>query len=384
MVERVDKALTTAVVWHGPGALGQLAGEIAKLGGQRVGIITDPGVAKAGLLERVAKAAGGVVFSYAEVVPEPSYELAGVAATFLRENRCDLVIGLGGGSSIDVAKMAALLMTNPGDASDYFGLNKVPQRGLPVIAIPTTAGTGSETSPASVFVDPRDHTKKGVRSDFVLPAAAILDPLLTLSLPQALTASTGIDALTHAIECYTALAATVVSDMAAEKGMELVGAHLRTAYSNGQDLAARQGMLMGSYIAGISLAIANVGAAHGLAQAMGGLHHVPHGVANALFLPYVMEFNRMACQAKYARVAALLGERVEGLSQYEAALKAVEAVRRLTLDLHLPQHLREVGVPEDGLDALAQRCLETQGRVMNNNPRTVNLAEAREILRRAY
>jgi alcohol dehydrogenase class IV len=378
MANQVGKFVTTQVIHHGPGALAQLDREIARLGGGPVGLLTDRGVVQAKLHEQVLASLRATAFTFDQISAEPSYEVADQCVAFLRERGCVVVIALGGGSVIDTAKMAAVLVVNGGRVPDYWGPDRVPKAGLPVIAIPTTAGTGSEVSPASVFIDPGDQAKKGVRSD------AILDPTLTLSLPQGLTASTGIDALTHAIECYTALATTLIGDLAAERAIELIGRHLPVAYANGKDLEARTGMLMGSLLAGMALAVANTGACHALAQSVGGMISVAHGVGNALFLPYVMEFNRLACREKYARVAALLGEPVAGLSLDEASGRAVSAVRRLTQELRLPQRLREVGVREEQLQTLAQRCLETQFRLVANNPRTLSLEEAEEILRKAY
>lgn len=384
MVGRVSEFATPKVVYHGPGALAQLDAEIRRLGGERVGLITDPGIVKAGICERVLESTEIDIHCCDQAEPEPSYELVAGCVDFMREHHCDLVIGLGGGSSMDTAKMAAVLMKNEGGVTDYWGANRVPGPGIPLIAIPTTAGTGSEASPAAVFVDPTDGTKKGVRSGFLLPEVAILDPTLTLTLPQPLTAATGVDALTHAIECYTSPRATLISDMAAERSIELIGEHLLRAYARGDDIVARTGMLMASYLAGITLSIANVGIVHALAQTLGGIHGVRHGVANSLFLPYAMEFNRIGCREKYANVAALLGENVEGLSLDEASRKAVKVVRRLTQDLRLPQRLGELDIPEDSLDLVAQRCLETQGRIATNNPRVLSLEEAKEILHRAY
>ncbi|MBW2124019.1 MAG: iron-containing alcohol dehydrogenase, partial [Deltaproteobacteria bacterium] len=236
MAERVDKFLANRVLHHGPGALGQLDREIRRLGGTRIGLVTDPGVVEAGIAERVLEEIKGEVFSFEEAQPEPSYEVVDRCVDFLKEKSCDLVIALGGGSSMDCGKMAAVMIRNTGKVTDYFGADRVPNPGLPVIAIPTTAGTGSEASPACVFVDPKEGVKKGVRSDFILPEAAILDPLLTLGLPQALTASTGMDALTHAIEAYTSLKATILSDMVAEQSIRLIREHLPVTNSNGNDL----------------------------------------------------------------------------------------------------------------------------------------------------
>jgi len=384
MADKIGKFLTTRIIHHGPGALGKLDGEIGRSGATRVGIVTDRGVVEAGIVERVLAEVKAATFTFDEVQPDPSYELVGRCVAFLKDTRCDLVIGVGGGSSMDTAKMAAVMMRNTGDVPDFFGRDRIPKPGLPVIAIPTTAGTGSEVSPAAVFVDPRDRSKKGVRSDFLLPEAAILDPVLTLTLPQPLTASTGIDALTHAIEAYSASQAALMSDLAAERSIQLIGGNLLSAYARGDDLSAREGMLMGSFLAGIALAVAGVGAVHALAHVLGGTHRIGHGVANALFLPYVMEFNRIGCREKYAKVAALLGERVEGLSLDDASLKAIESVRRLNRDLRIPQLLRDLQIPQDSLDLIAERCMETQGRILANNPRVLSLEEARQILRRAY
>jgi alcohol dehydrogenase class IV len=372
------------VVRHGPGALECLDEEIRKLGASRPALVTDPGLVRAGGTERVRAASSLPLAVFDQVEPEPPYSVVEQCSGFLKEQQCDLVIGLGGGSSLDVAKMAAAMVANAGSVADYWGVGRLPKRGLPVIAIPTTAGTGSEVSPAAVFKDPIDKAKKGVRSDLLLPRVAILDPLLTLGLPPMLTASTGMDALIHAIEAYTSPKATLTSDGMAEQAMKLIGANLRLAYSQGDSLAARNAMLIGSFFAGLALAEVNVGAVHALAQALGGRYPVAHGVANALFLPYVMAFNRPACEGKYAAVAALLGEPVQGLGLADASARAVQAAQRLVQDLRLPRTLRELNVPEQALDEIAQACMATQGRNLTNNARPVTLEDARTLLQSAY
>jgi alcohol dehydrogenase class IV len=361
-----------------------LDGEIRKFGGTRAGLVTDPGIVKAGVSQRVLDAANAKVFPYEGVEPEPTYELIDGCVEFLREKGCDLVIGLGGGSAMDCAKMAAVLMKNTGKVTDYWGADRIPHPGIPVIAIPTTAGTGSEASPACVFVDPGDGVKKGVRSDFIIPEVAILDPLLTLGLPQGLTASTGVDALTHAIEVYTSLRANLISDMVAEESIRLIGEHLRVAYANGNDVSARYGMLMASFLGGVCLASSNVGAVHVLAHTLGGIYRVPHGIANALLLPYVMEFNRIACRERSVRIASFLGERIEGLSLDMASQRAVECVKNLTRDVGIPQRLRDLNIPEDSIDLIAERSIETGQRLLANNPRAMSVEEAKELLRKAY
>ena len=285
---------------------------------------------------------------------------------------------------MDTAKMAAVLVTNPGKVTDFFGVDRVPNPGIPVIAIPTTAGTGSEVSTAAVFLDTEAQAKRGLRSDHLLPRLAILDPLLTVSLPPHLTASTGIDALTHAIEGYTNTISTMMSEMMAEKAIELIEKNLRAAFADGEDISARYGMLMGSYVSGINLAIASVNVIHALAHTLGGTYRIAHGVANSLFLPYVMEFNRISCRDKFAKVASLLGEDVAGLSTDEASIKAIEAVRKLIADLNIPQHLSELDIPTEAIDLIPERCMETQGRLIALNPRTTGLEDLRQIVQDAY
>lgn len=384
MATKVDTFATTPIVYHGAGALEKLPGVIENLGAQRPAVFTDPGVVSAGVLDQLLSVLKEKPACFTDVEPEPPETLVETTVQFLKSNNCDLVIALGGGSVIDTAKMAAALMGNPGSIHDYWGLDKVTRPGLPLIAIPTTAGTGSEVTPAAVFRDTTANVKKGVRSLPLFPRLAILDPLLTVSLPQGPTASTGVDALTHAIEAYTAKNLTLMSDMAAEKAIEMIAANLLKAFKDGGDLAAREGMLIGSYLAGISFGVANVGAVHSIAQTIGGMYKVAHGTANAVLLPYVMAFNRVACVEKYARVAELMGENIAGLSAEEASLSAVESVRKLTKELQIPQHVSELGIKEDAIDDIAKACLESQGRLLVLNVREAGIEEVRQILKEAF
>lgn len=384
MIDTISRFLTTGVIHHGPGSLTQLEVEFSKYNVKCAGFVTDPGVVKAGIKEKVLEELQTNTVWFEDVLPEPPAELVGKCVTFLKKHSCDIVVGIGGGSSLDTAKMAAVMLGNPGSVTDYFGANRIPESGLPVIAIPTTAGTGSEVSPAAVFVDPSDGAKKGVRSDFIMPTAAILDPVLTLTLPQHLTAATGLDALTHAIECYTAPRATIISDLAAETSIRLIGEHLRTAYGSGNNIDARYGMLMASYFAGLSLSIANVGAVHAFAQTLGGLYKISHGLANALFLPYIMDFNRISCRKKFRKIAILLGESIGEISIDDAALRAVEAVRRLNHDLNIPQHIQELDIAQECVERIPPLCMEAQRRLLDNNARTLSLEDARQIMKQAY
>jgi alcohol dehydrogenase class IV len=380
----VAKFITTPIVYHGVGALEKLAEESAKWKCKQPAVVTDPGVVNAGLLTRVIDSLRQDPIIFKEVEPEPSTTLADQCANFLKENKCDLVIGLGGGSAIDTAKMAASLAAAGGSVLEYWGTDKTVEDSLPVIAIPTTAGTGSEVTAVAVFKNPVNQIKRGFKSDVLLPNAAILDPILTLSLPQNMTASTGMDALTHAIEAFTTNATTLMSDMVAERAIFIIGHNIRRAFFEGDNLEAREGMLMGSYLAGIALAVAGVGAVHSFAHTLGGMYGVPHGTSNAMLLPYVMDFNRKDCVEKYARIALLLGEPVEGFTSEKASHTAVDAIRRLKNELRIPQKIRNLGIQKDCIDKVAHNCLETQVGTLSLNAKKINLVDAKRILSGAY
>lgn len=384
MVAKVSRLSGPKVLYHGPGALAELDTAIGVLGGERIALVTDPGLVEAGLVDQARASSEHELLLWAGVEPDPPYELVHQCVDFIKENGCDLVVGLGGGSSMDVAKMSAVMVANEGEVTDYWGADRIPKPGLPVIAIPTTAGTSSELSPAAVFTDADAQAKRGIRSDYLLADIAIADPVLTLGLPQPLTAATGMDALTHAIEAYVSKGATLVSDAMAEQGIALIGEYLRAAYAKGESLPARTGMMAGCVFAGKALGEAGVGIVHSLAHVLGGQFQIPHGVANALLLPYVMEFNRIGCREKYAYVASLLGENVQDLSLDQASRRGVEAVRTLSKDVNIPQRLRELDVPKDALGNVAKVCLETQARILANDPRTISLEEAIQILHTAY
>lgn len=375
--------LTTPVVFHGPGALSKLRHILGQLGSRRPAVVTDPGLVEAGILSRLIDVLEEEPSCFTDVRPEPPDTMVMLCTEFLRSHNADVVIGLGGGSAIDVAKLAAVMLGNKGQVSDYWGVEKVPNSGIPFIAIPTTAGTGSEVTPAAVFSDTATHTKKGVRSSVLQPKATILDPLLTLSVPPAVTAATGVDALTHAIEAYTSRDCTLLNEFFAEKAISLISRHLYAAYSDGNSVADREGMLMGSYLAGLAFAIANVGTVHAIAQTLGGLYPVPHGVANAVMLPYVMEFNRTHCADKYARIGELLGV-AQNASNETIAAGSVSAVRALTRSVGIPQNLRELEIPKEKLSTLAELCVETQGRLLMLNPREATVDDIRSILLQAY
>ena len=370
----------------GCAAFESLADHVKGLGGRRPLIVLDKNLSKSGFRERAqaALAAGSLkaVF-FDKVEPEPLLELADEGTEVARRGKCDIVVGIGGGSAMDVAKAVAALLPNKGRAIDFLGLNKVPGPGIPTIMVPTTAGTGSEVTFTAVFLRKNLNKKEGMNSPYLYPTLALLDPTLTLSLPPQPTAATGIDALCHAVESYTSVNASPMSEMVSLEAIRLIAENLRTCVHNGRNLEARENMLLGSLYAGLGLANAGVGAAHSLSYPLGGKYGTSHGVANTLMLPRVMDFNVPSAQEKFAVIAEIMGESTEGLPLREAAYLAVDAVESLIEDCGIFTTLRELGVPEEDFPELARIAL-TVVRPLENNPRKVTFEQAVEIYRAAY
>ncbi|MCL6560971.1 MAG: iron-containing alcohol dehydrogenase [Firmicutes bacterium] len=372
------------VVYLGKGALEHLNQEVKRFNVEKALLITDGGVQAAGMDKGIVQMIEGVgvqVDVFAEVEAEPSTETVDRVGRLVRENGYQLLIALGGGSPMDVTKAASVLATNGGSIKDYVGIELIPQRGLPTIFIPTTSGTGSEVTQNAIFAFKEEQVKKGIVSRYLLPTVAVVDPALTLSCPPGVTAATGVDALVHAVESYTALKANLQTDIYALEAIRLISANLRTAVANGSDLEAREKMAMGSYFAGVSLANAGVGAVHALAYPLGGKFHVSHGVSNALLFAPVMEFNCVANLTKFARVAEAMGEPVAGKSLREAALLAVKAISELVADVGIPQSLRDVGVGEEDIEFLTLSA-EKQTRLLTNNPRVMTRKDIETIYRK--
>jgi len=275
------------------------------------------------------------------------------------------------------------LAVNDGKARDYQGVGLVPKPGLPTIMIPTTAGTGSEVTWTAVFTDRKAKTKGGINSPYLYPDLALLDPELTLTVPPEITASTGMDALCHAVESFTSVKASPMSDMVALEAIGLIAEYLPQAVADGRNIEARENMLLASLLAGLGLANAGVTAVHALSYPLGAIYGVPHGLANALLLPHVMRFNCLGNPDKFALIAEIMGEDVEGLSPREAAKVAPEAVAELMDDLRLPEGLQFLNIPEDSLGRLAEKALALT-RVMENNPRTMTPEDAVAIYEEAY
>lgn len=349
-------------------------------------VVTDPGVVQAGIAARVlevVRSSCGCAELYSEIESDPDIGTADRCAEAAKAVGCDFIVAVGGGSALDVAKAAAILVTNGGKAEDYLGIERVPERGLPKVLIPTTAGTGSEVTNVCVLSLTEQRTKKGIVSRHLFADAAIIDPGLMASLPPHITASTGMDALTHAIEAYLSRFSTPWTDLYAIEAVSLIGTHLRKAVFDGGDLVAREKMAMASCYAGLAFGNAATGMVHGIAMSLGGQFHIPHGVANAVMLPFVMEWNAVSRLEKYAHLAAAVKEPIHGLSPRRAAEQAVRAVRELSADIGIPQSLRELGLTRDDLEALARDAM-TNSRQIAPNPRNVTLDEVMGILQRAF
>ncbi len=275
------------------------------------------------------------------------------------------------------------MVTNGGKAEDYIGLEKVKTAGLPTIMIPTTAGTGSEVTFTAVFTMREKKRKGGINSRFMYPDVALLDPELTLTLPSQPTATTGIDALTHAIEAYTSLQSNPMSDMVAKNAITLIGSNLRRVMNDGQNRQARYNMLLGSLMGGLALAGAGVGACHALAYSLGAFFDIPHGLANAVLLPYIMEYNAEHADAKYAQVGSLMKSGAVSGSVDAPLRPGVQVVRKLTQDVGIPQSLKEMDIPESAIEDMAEMAM-TVARPLENNPRKVTKDDAIKIYESAF
>jgi len=382
---RLSALLAPNKTMLGKGAVGETGKEIKILGGKRALIVTDPGVMKAGLISSVAhalKAEGIDVEIYDRVEAEPPARVVDEASEVARKGRFDVIVGFGGGSSLDVAKGVAVMATNRGKIVDHVGVNMITSRGLPKVLIPTTAGTGSEATWVCVVTDEEANTKKSLYSHLLLPEVAILDPAVTTSMPPAITAFTGFDAFVHAVESYVSVNATPYTRIMAHEALRLITANLPVAYAKGDDLRARYNMLLASNLAGMAFASGGLGACHGLAYPLGTEFHMPHGKSNALMIAHVMAFNCMASLERYAEVAVAMGENIAGLSIYEAAAKSVDAVKRLLAAVNISSRLSDYGIGEKDVPKLVEGALK-QSRFYVPNPRNLIEADIEAIYRKA-
>jgi len=372
----------------GSGASEQVGEESRKLGVEKGLIVTDEVLLKLGILDNIKRALSQakVQFAiYSGVFTEPTVEFVQEGLKTYKENGCDFLLAVGGGSAIDTAKAIAVMVTNAGSIEDYQGLNKIPKGGVTLIAIPTTAGTGSEVTRYTIITDTRRDVKMLITSPFLIPQKAIVDPLLTLSMPRGLTAAVGIDALTHAIEAYVSVKAQPMSDILCLSAIELISGNLRQAWSNGNNIEAREKTMLGALQAGIAFSNSSVALVHGMSRPIGAYFHVAHGVSNAALLGVVTEFSLIGNPTRYARIAKAMGENVEHLTILEAADLAAKSIKRLVKDIKIPS-LQELGVDKEKLDKLAPKMAEDAiaSGSPANNPRQATKEEIIELYTLAY
>ena len=374
--------LPTKIV-YGPGCLPSLLDELALYGGTRPIIVTDKGVRNAGILDKITAILNEGKINYIVydgVEPNPKDVNVEEGAKIAREFNSDSIIAIGGGSPIDCAKSIGVLLAHNGDKIKKYEGKTAATKPLPLlITIPTTSGTGSELTFSSVITDTENNYKMTVKSQYTAAKVAICDPELTLSLPSHITASTGMDALTHAIEAYTATCSEPISDAVALYAIELIFNNLLTAVNEGSNLDARSGMLLGSMLAGIAFSHSDVASVHCIAESLGGVYDLPHGVCNAIFLPYVMEYNTDYCIERYARIAKAMG--FDFINEKEGAQKAVEAVKKLALDVKLPL-FSSLKVNTEDFDRLADMSLRNIS--TESNPRPMTKEDYLTVIKNAY
>lgn len=354
---------------------------IKQLGGSKPLVVIDPGLKNGGLDIKITAPLddSGIAYTvYDSVDPEPGLRLADQGTEIARINSCNCVVGVGGGSAMDVAKAIAILLTNGGKAVDYLGLGKIKKPGVPKIMVPTSAGTGAEVTFTAVFINEETGSKAGMNGDPLYPDAAILDPTLTVSLPPHVTATTGIDALTHALEAYTSIQAHPVSEMYSLEAIDLICTNIRSAFADGRNIEARSNMLLGSLLGGKALATAGVGLVHAMAYPLGGMFGIPHGLANAVLLPFVTEYNLIGDLKKHGALAPFFGFDVTNLPLREAAELTVEGLFQLNGDLRIPASLSVLNIDKEKIPEMADIAL-TVARPVENNPRQPTKEDIIEI-----
>ena len=375
---------TTRLVFA-PGSSASLGREAAAVGAARALVVCDPGITRLGLAGRALeslRAAGITAAAFDGLSENPRDGECCAAAEKARETGAQLIVGLGGGSAMDAAKAAAALATNGGTVKDWEDPRELEREPLPLLCVPTTSGTGSEVTFVAVITDEVNHYKMALRGRALAPRTALLDPELTVTMPPALTAATGMDALSHAVEAFTCKAANPVSDGLALQAVRMIARHLRTAVADGDDLDARAGMLLGSTIAGMAFANSTVGAVHSLGESLGGLYDTPHGVAIAVFLPHIFRFNAAADPGRHAEVARALldGEGAgDAAGTAEAGARALEELAR---DIGIPALAELPGVTPADFEQLAETSAAAGCSLAN--PRPIDRDDYVAILRRAY
>lgn len=382
-----EKLTFAPISYTGWDSLSHLVEEVNRFNVNKILVITDPFLQDIGLTDKVTaplKEAGYATDVYTEVVPEPPLVVGEKLVAYTRDHQFDMVIGVGGGSALDLTKLAGTIAAHEGDVADYLnltGTRQITKKGLPKILIPTTSGTGSEVTNISVLS--LETTKDVVTHDFLLADVAIVDPALTMSLPPKVTAATGVDALTHAIEGYVSKNASPVTDALALQAIRLISQSIRTAVSNGNDKHARIDLSYGSYLAGLAFFNAGVAGVHALAYPLGGQFHIAHGDSNAVLLPYVMGYIRQDCEKRMKDIYDAMGFSSTNLSQEEAAYRCVDELKRLVEDVGIPSSLKGFDIGENALTSLTKDAIK-QTRLLARSPMPLHEEDIYTIYRAAF
>ncbi len=384
----MNRIVLNETSYYGAGCRSVIADEIKKRGYKKVLLVTDKDLIRFGVaakIEEVLAGAGIPYEIYSEIKANPTIQNVKQGIEAFKKSGADCMVALGGGSSIDTAKAIGIITNNPefADVRSLEGVADTRHKAVPTFAVPTTAGTAAEVTINYVITD-EEHKKKMVCVDpNDIPTCAVIDCELMMSMPKGLTAATGMDALTHAIESYITPGAWTMSDMFEEKAIELIHQHLYNAVENGQDVVARNGMAEAQYIAGMGFSNVGLGIVHSMAHPLGAFYDTPHGVANALLLPYVMEYNAESpSRAKYLGIAKAMGVDTKGMSVDEGVAAAIKAVRDLSLSIRIPQHLHEIGVKEEDIPDLAVAAFNDV--CTGGNPRPTSVAEIEKLYHIAF
>ncbi|MFZ2959920.1 MAG: iron-containing alcohol dehydrogenase [Candidatus Ozemobacteraceae bacterium] len=372
------------VSFMGIGSAKETGGQVKALGAVKALLVTDKGIAATGMADKIKKQveeAGVKVVIFDGAEPNPTDKNVNDGVKIYKENKCDSIISLGGGSSHDCAKGVGMVIGNGGNIRDFEGVNKTTKPMPPFVAINTTAGTASEMTRFCIITNTDTHVKMAIVDWRCTPNIAINDPLLMVGKPPALTAATGMDALTHAVEAYVSTIATPITDACAIKAIELVAEYLRPAVANGDNLEARDKMAYAEYLAGMAFNNASLGYVHAMAHQLGGFYNLPHGVCNAILLPSVCEFNMIANPKRFADIAMAMGENVHGFSVMEAAAAGIAAIRKLAADVGIPSGLKALNVKEQDLKTMAGNAQKDA--CMATNPRKATIEQVVEIYKAA-
>ncbi|PKN66192.1 MAG: alcohol dehydrogenase [Deltaproteobacteria bacterium HGW-Deltaproteobacteria-15] len=379
----------TPLIQFGFDTIKQLGPEVEKLGSKRALVITGPTIAKSDILEKATASLKSRSIDFdvniqGRDTPEPGTHIAEESSRIAKEGNFEVIIGLGGGSILDVAKMASALLTNPGKTRDYFGKEKVTKRGRPTVMIPTTSGTGAEVTKHAIFLDTETHVKKAVASNALLPNVAIVDPSLSVGCPPAVTASSGIDAWIHAAEPYMSKNANPVTDAIGLEAIRIITRWLGPAFADGEDLEARYYMSLGSMMSGLVLNNSGTSLVHAMAYPIGGEYHVPHGVSLCGILIACFESIIVAKPERFARLAEAMGENIEGLSLREASEVALDAMYHLLRSVRLPVCLPDAGITDESKAAKWAPDAHAERRLLTRCVRNLSVSDIEEIYRNAF